>query len=426
MADLMKVALLIFLLYYIASALFTFYLLFKEKGHIDNERLISRIRRKTLLEKGFLDFLQYSLADDEQAPLPQHIDSVKWHEMHEFGKKQAILGIYFHGIMKLDAKMKAEQDKQKSHEIFKGNKPTIQELGKWMLTQQNITKSNDKLFHWCGKIYQKFSQQGLECYILKGQGNNYYYPDLYERIPGDIDVVINSNRKTILKYCKKSIKKYDIKYRHIEFHKDGIIIEVHFFPVHMNNPFNDRRLQRWFKEHIQEQCHHLVELPHHYGKMPIPTVEFSLISQLGHVLQHELTDGVGLRQVIDYYYLVKAFHRQDKETDFNYTTLTKEFGLYRFAQAMMWILREILGIEEEKLLVPPDDLAGSILWNDIMDGGNFGKYYQDDSIIEERSPLKRFFLIIKRNNRYMKLYPSEVLWVPLIRIWHFTWQLFNR
>ena len=422
----MKVALLIFLLYYIASALFTFYLLFKEKGHIDNERLISRIRRKTLLEKGFLDFLQYSLADDEQAPLPQHIDSVKWHEMHEFGKKQAILGIYFHGIMKLDAKMKAEQDKQKSHEIFKGNKPTIQELGKWMLTQQNITKSNDKLFHWCGKIYQKFSQQGLECYILKGQGNNYYYPDLYERIPGDIDVVLNSNRRTILKYCKKRIKKYDIQYRHIDFYKDGIIIEVHFFPVHMNNPLNDRRLQRWFKEHTQEQCHHFVELPHHYGRMPIPTVEFSLISQLGHVLQHELTDGVGLRLVIDYYYLVKAFHRQEKGTGFNYIALTKEFGLYRFAQAMMWVLRDILGMKEEELLVPPDELAGSILWNDILNGGSFGKYHQRKCIAEVSSPVKRFFLIVKRNNRYMKLYPSEVLWDPLIRIWHFTWQLFNR
>ena len=40
----------------------------------------------------------------------------------------------------------------------------------------------------------------------------------------------------------------------------------------------------------------------------------------------------------------------------------------------MWVEREILGLEDEFLPVPPSAGAGRLLAHDILDGGNFGRH----------------------------------------------------
>ena len=40
----------------------------------------------------------------------------------------------------------------------------------------------------------------------------------------------------------------------------------------------------------------------------------------------------------------------------------------------MWILTEYFGMKHEKVLVPVDEKRGLFVLNEILQGGNFGKY----------------------------------------------------
>lgn len=52
----------------------------------------------------------------------------------------------------------------------------------------------------------------------------------------------------------------------------------------------------------------------------------------------------------------------------------KYLGLWKFAGAMMYVLHEVLGLQEGRMIVPMDEMRGQMLLNEIMQGGNFGKY----------------------------------------------------
>ena len=41
----------------------------------------------------------------------------------------------------------------------------------------------------------------------------------------------------------------------------------------------------------------------------IPTVEFNIIFQLTHIYSHQMNEGIGLRQLLDYYYVLCDFYK---------------------------------------------------------------------------------------------------------------------
>ena len=74
--------------------------------------------------------------------------------------------------------------------------------------------------------------------------------------------------------------------------------------------------------------------------------------ELCHIMHHYFDEGIGLRQLIDYYYLLsKGFTQEEKESD---CSLLIQYGMYRFASAVMYIMKNILGLSEQYLLMHPD------------------------------------------------------------------------
>ena len=53
----------------------------------------------------------------------------------------------------------------------------------------------------------------------------------------------------------------------------------------------------------------------------------------------------------------------------------KHLGLWKFAGAVMYVLKEVLGLAEEKMIVPVDEKRGKLLLAEILDGGNFGRHF---------------------------------------------------
>ena len=180
----------------------------------------------------------------------------------------------------------------------------------WMGKAQQIRRQNMKVNAVAGKLFSMQREDGLRCCILKGQGNALMYPNPYSRTPGDIDVWIHASRERIIEYASKKFElEDDIRLQHLETSLDGVPVELHFFPCSMNNPIYHTRLQKWFRRNADLQCSHIVGLPDGAGDIAIPTTAFNVIYQLMHLYHHFFDEGIGMRQIIDYFLVVNDFSK---------------------------------------------------------------------------------------------------------------------
>ena len=247
----------------------------------------------------FFAFLRYCLGC--KGNMSRVIAGMDWQELYTFASKQAILGLCFDGIERLS--------KEYSEEL-KLNPIERQLLMALMSKAQQIRRQNMKVNAVAGKLFSMLREDGLRCCILKGQGNALMYPNAYSRNPGDIDVWVNASREQITEYVKKHFEiGEDIRYHHLETSLDGVPVELHFFPCTMNNPVNNARLQKWFKRNADLQYSNVVSLPDGTGEIAIPTKAFNVIYQLTHLYHHFFDEGIGMRQIIDYYYVVCDFYK---------------------------------------------------------------------------------------------------------------------
>ena len=244
-------------------------------------------------------FLNYCLG--KKVDMSMVVTNLDWRQLYTFASNQAILGFCFDGINRLG---------QEYPDELKQNPIGRNLLMTWMGKAQQIRRQNMKVNVVAGKLYSKFREDGLRCCVLKGQGNALMYPNPYSRTPGDIDVWVNASREEITEYAKTHFEiGDDIRFHHLETSFDGVPVELHFFPGIMNNPIYNARLQKWFKRNVDLQCSNVVSLPDGIGEIAIPTTAFNVVYQLTHLYHHFFDEGIGMRQIIDYYYVVCDFYK---------------------------------------------------------------------------------------------------------------------
>ena len=100
----------------------------------------------------------------------------------------------------------------------------------------------------------------------------------------------------------------------------------------------------------------------------------------------------------------------------------KYLELWKFAGAVMYVLKEVLGLSEDKMIVPMDEKRGRLLLAEILDGGNFGRHFTKYAGFTHQSMGKKYFLKIWRNMHFVRYYPAEALSEPVFRTWHFFWR----
>lgn len=368
----------------------------------------------------FFDFLRFCI--ESTSEIPASVKDADWKVMYGIAKKQALIGVLFHGIQQLPKELAPDGDL----------------LMTWMGMAQRIKQLNMRLFMDSAKVCKKIKDAGFCNCILKGQGNALLYPNPYMRIPGDIDIYLNGGRKRIMEYVDKVCPNQVMRYHHVDFPVMKTPIEVHFTPSYMFYPIHNRRMQKWFEEVMGEQCNHRVSLPDGYGEIHVPQVSFNVIYILSHLYRHIFTEGIGLRQLLDYYFVLVKWHTDlTNLTDSNKSLpqmtqintdldalrhKLKYLGLWKFAQAVMFVMREVFGLSEDRMIAPMDEKEGRFLLDEIMRGGNFGQY--DDRMGSKvgESKIHRYFRMNLRNLRFVKQYPSEALSEPLFRTWFAVWK----
>ena len=419
-------------------------------------------------------FLIYCLRDKED--MSKVIAGMDWQMLYSFASKQALLGFCFEGIERLGEEYPEE---------LKRNPIGRELLMTWMGKAQQIRRQNMKVNTVASKLFSMLREDGMRCCVLKGQGNALMYPNPYSRTPGDIDVWIDASRERIMEYAQKKFELGDdIRLQHLETSLDGVPVELHFFPCSMNNPIYHARLQKWFRRNADLQCSHIVGLPDEAGDIAIPTTAFNVIYQLTHLYHHFFDEGIGMRQIIDYFLVVNDFSKnvflnndlsnpsvslsKGSSTAFpkplspqgtgDVTALRcseplrykdggpskvspdcagwdrlevvqkelKYLGLWKFAGAVMYVLHKALGLPEEKMIAPMDEKRGKLLLVEILDGGNFGRHFAKYGAFTHQSMAKKYFLKIWRNMHFVRFYPAEALCEPIFRTWHFFWRMKNK
>ena len=243
-------------------------------------------------QKIFFDFLSFCIGSAKE--IPSSLKEADWKELYAIAKKQCLVGVLFDGIKKLPAE-------------HVGMKKEL--LLQWMAESQMLKKANVRLNDAAIHVSEWFRKKGFRTCILKGQGNALMYPNPYSRTPGDIDIWVEGGDKRVISFVRSISPHEKACYHHIEFPSyKGVEVEVHYRPSFLLCFWNNRKLQKYYERVKEKQFSHRVMLGEQ-GEIAIPTVEFNLIFQLTHIFAHLMNEGIGLRQLVDYYFVLCDFYK---------------------------------------------------------------------------------------------------------------------
>ena len=374
----------------------------------------------------------------------------EWHVLFEFCKLQSLLGIGFAAVEKL-------------HKVGMECPSTIRL--QWYGYALQIERMNEKLNMQCDEISKRYEHDGLRCCILKGQGNLLNYPESLRmrRTPGDIDLwcitppsglsMPNASLRdytnyhginAVLEYVRMQyrLKGTDIHpkacYHHIEAPDiDGTEVEVHYRPAFLRSPLRNWRMQRWFEHHADECMKNKI----HLG-FSMMTSSVNVVYQMCHLYTHIFEGGIGLRQLMDYYFALRVWHNDVMECKdlqaqgmwnegLGTPVMSKEevmavirsFGMGKFAAAVMFVLHEVFDVPPHYYICEPNEREGRKLLAEIMQGGNFGQYDTRDAALKKGGMVKHGLWKLKRVMRLVRSYPEEALWKPVFRVWHLGWRM---
>lgn len=372
--------------------------------------LISLRNRYILLmgkqQKLFFDFLRFCIGSESEKP--DTLVDADWKEIYTIAQKQCLVGVLFDGIKKLPAE-------------HIGMKKEL--LLQWMAESQMLEKANVRLNDAAIQVSEWFRKKGFRTCILKGQGNALMYPNPYSRTPGDIDIWVEGGDKRVISFVRSISPHEKACYHHIEFPSyKGVEVEVHYRPSFLLCSWHNRKLQKYYDRVKEEQFSHRVMLGEQ-GEVAIPAAEFNVIFQLTHIFTHLMNEGIGLRQLLDYYFVLSML-------SVNYEKLTslqkelKELGLWKFAGGIMYIMQEVFSMPASRLIVPPNEKYGKFVLNEVLEAGNFGKH--DERYWFGKSKLGHNLQRVYRDIRLVTYFPAEALCEPIFRTWHFFWRMKNK
>ena len=240
----------------------------------------------------FFDFLRFCIGSAKE--IPGSLKEADWKELYAIAQKQCLVGVLFDGIKKLPAEHVGMEKEL---------------LLQWMAESQMLEKANVRLNDAAIQVSEWFQKKGFRTCILKGQGNALMYPNPYSRTPGDIDIWVGGGDKRVISFVRSISPHEKACYHHIEFPSyKGVEVEVHYRPSFLLCFWHNRKLQKYYERVKEEQFSHRVMLGEQ-GEIAIPTVEFNLIFQLTHIYAHLMNEGIGLRQLLDYYYVLCDFYK---------------------------------------------------------------------------------------------------------------------
>lgn len=323
-----------------------------------------------MLQRIFFEFLQVTIG--QRSCMSRALTMGEWKGLYGLLKKHALLGVGYVAIQKLPKDQWAP------------NAMIMQ----WAGVAQKIRLLNLELNEECRKVVTQLEHDGIGAVVIKGQSNLENYPEeLREyRNPGDIDLWTKQTNdcgipiavqqgdsveyeyykgvRGIIEYARLQRRVREDKspfkplYYHVEYHTDkGTEVEMHYRPSFLCSPIRNMRMQRWFKEQFDVCFQNRCRLG-----FPVLTSSVNVVYQLVHLHRHVFEGGVGLRQLMDYYFALRVWHNDVMECKdlqsqgmwsegLGTPVMSKEevmavirsFGMGKFAGAVMFVINDVFG-----------------------------------------------------------------------------------
>ncbi len=322
-----------------------FYFIFTRMGMVlkKTDKLLFELLRFALDTTGELQCFKEAPSD------------AQWKSIYELAKRQCVRGVAFSGIKKLPENVR----------------PARALLLHWSLDAEAIAGKNKLMDQEGARLTQIFEGAGRKNAILKGQANARLYPDVLSRQAGDIDIWVEGGRKNVSELLYKlnllnaetDDHAYSLHHIHLPETKDGIAVEVHFKPA-SGIPFRNGALQEFLNEEIRKA----EKVPEGFYS---PSIKFALLMQMAHLQQHFYSGGLGLRQYMDYLMLLRHSTESDRSAA---VAIMKRLSMMRACGAVMWLLQQVFGLEQNLMLCAPDRRRGERLLKLALAFGNFGQY----------------------------------------------------
>lgn len=339
----------------------------------------------------------------KEGTLPHTPTPDEWTELFDISIKQAVTGIAFAGIERLP----------------KEQQPPRRLKLQWYSASESIKQKNAEMNKKSIGVSKKFKQEGFNNCILKGQGIAQLYPNPLLRTPGDIDIWIDGNENKAIEFVNKYLPGQHPTYHHIDFNiTPNLNIEIHYRPSWTNNPFVNKRLQEFFSHQAKEQFENIAKTPQ--GTFPAPTQAFNRIYLLLHIYRHLFLEGIGMKQILDYYFVTTQSITPQEKRELLKTI--KTFRLTKFTAALTYVMQQMFSLDEKHYILKPHARTGKFLLREIMIAGNFGQCDHRYDLRQQKYSLKRAIETTRRTATLLTHFPNETIWSPYFKLWHYFWR----
>lgn len=398
----------------------------------------------------FLAFLRLAVGREADSVLMAY--DIDWTVVYQIAKHQSVVGVFICGVERF---VSMNKKAVLGPPMGNGSLPVALFMD-WLGQLEKIKTKNSVVDEATREVLADFETMGCRATILKGQANAHLYeaspqpppigkgekplpnPLLKEmeinrtkkkgmwlgdyRTSGDIDIwavkegmTLDESRKVMARMALEKMPEACVQPHHVDYlKKDGVAVELHFTPSPVYNPYYNRKAQVYFEKVLEERYE---EFPVVDGIRRLP-MDVDFVFQLMHLRRHLIAEGVGMKQVMDLYFVFCNLSSSERKTA---KDTLRTLGLKNFAEAMMWVLGECLGLSEDEMICQPDVKRGRFILDEIIKGGNFGRY---DTERGDDGETKWSHLVYHTRLawRCLRYFPSEAFWNPFYRLGVGVWR----
>lgn len=312
----------------------------------------------TTTEHFFLELLRVGLWERE-ALLSQH-NCLDFGKVFKLAEEQAVSGILIQSLEKNLTKLK----ERPSQELL------LQEIGNNLIIQQRNIELDKAVVGLC-RLLDTVNSRYI---IVKGQTLAALYGDIGYRQSGDIDFYVHPDdwEKTYQLCCDvfhiESVETHSEK--HIEWEYQDVMYEMH----RMLNDFSSKKHQQYWDEIImQESWGNPWTVSINGYDVPTLAPTYNAIYVFVHLFFHLISEGVGLRQFIDWGVVLEKGH-----DDIDRHLLRKHLegiGLLKAYSGLGTVLIDYLGFSVDSCPLDINEIdhnSARKLMENILQSGNFG------------------------------------------------------
>ena len=279
------------------------------------------------MRKLFFELMQVSVGQlDCVSRFPEPNE---WQKFYELAKKQAVIGVCYHGVTKLGL-------------------VAPQELSlDWMAEAEEIKEVNRGRTRKLITLQEELQKHHLRSSVMTGPGLTRFY----------------DRELQMLRYTK-GIDVYVFGYKNQLDMSPWADINVHILPELRVGKSRQRnnRLDKWVLQNDDLMFRKA-------GEMVVPSHSATILIQLTNLYNLFINKRLLMRNLMDLFFIIRFAQGDSRLFQYPQNTLEeeiKDLGLTRFTRGIMWLLQEVFALDPKFLPFEPLEEEGQFLLSQIM------------------------------------------------------------